>query len=58
MSDNLDRKQPQDANKINVHESWELEYWTRTLGVTTKQLKDAVDAVGTSAKKVKEHLGK
>ena len=27
MSDNLKIKQPQDPNKINVNQDWELTYW-------------------------------
>jgi hypothetical protein len=58
MSDNLTKKRPQDASKINVHEAWELEYWCKEMGVTAQQLKDAVAKVGTSVSAVKKHLGK
>ncbi len=58
MADDLSKKQPQDPTKINVHEAWELEYWTKKFGVTAQQLKDAVAMVGTSTQKVKEYLGK
>lgn len=58
MSDDLSKKRPQDATKVNVHESWELEYWSKKFGVTKEQLKKAVEAVGVSAEAVKKHLGK
>ena len=58
MSDDLSKKQPQDASKINVHETWELEYWTKKLGVTAAKLKATVDAVGTSVSAVEQHLKK
>ena len=58
MSDDLKKKSPQDAAKINVHEKWELEYWHKKFDVTAQELKDAVAAVGTSVEKVKQHLGK
>lgn len=58
MSDNLNKKRPQDASKINIHEAWELRYWCEELGVTEAQLKNAVHTVGTSAAAVKKHLGK
>lgn len=58
MSDDLSKKRPQDATKVNVHESWELEYWSKKFGVTKEQLKNAVKAVGVSAEAVKKHLGK
>ena len=58
MSDDLTKKRPQDASKINVHESWEAEYWCKALGVTKDQLVAAVKAVGVSAAAVRRHLGR
>lgn len=58
MSDDLSKKRPQDATKVNVNESWELEYWSKKFGVTKDQLKNAVKAVGVSAAAVKKYLGK
>ncbi|MDM1556117.1 DUF3606 domain-containing protein [Chryseobacterium indologenes] len=58
MSDDLSKRRPQDASKINVNEYWELEYWSKELGVTKEQLKEAVRAVGTSVAAVKRYLGK
>jgi hypothetical protein len=40
--------------RININEDYEVRYWT--LGVTEQRLSDAVNAVGTSAKKVREQL--
>ncbi len=56
MSDNLQNRGPADASKINVHESWEGQYWTHKFGVTKEQLEAAVQAVGTSARAVEEHF--
>jgi Protein of unknown function (DUF3606) len=58
MADDLHKRRPQDSNKINVHEEWELHYWSQELGVTPQQLKDAVAVAGTSVTAVKKHLGK
>ncbi|MBP2498990.1 hypothetical protein ABID82_006561 [Methylobacterium sp. PvP062] len=58
MVDDLTIKQPQDPTKINIHEKWEVAYWTKKWSVTEKQLKDAVAAVGVSTAKVAAHLGK
>jgi len=58
MSDDLNKRRPQDATKINVNESWELDYWSKELGVTKERLKEAVRAVGTSVEDVKHYLGK
>ncbi|MEM5368959.1 DUF3606 domain-containing protein [Paraburkholderia azotifigens] len=58
MADNLKIRQPQDRTKINVHESWELTYWTQQLGVSADILKRAVQAVGPGVEAVKQYLGK
>ena len=58
MGDNLENRGPQDRDRINVNEDYELDYWTKTLGVTREQLRAAVAAAGTEAAKVRAHLGK
>lgn len=58
MSDDLSKRRPQDATKVNVNESWELNYWSKKFGVTKERLKEAVKAVGTSVAAVKRYIGK
>jgi hypothetical protein len=58
MADNLKDRGPQDRSRINVNESWELQYWTKELGVSEEQLRTAVETAGTSAEAVRKHLGK
>lgn len=58
MSDDLNKRRPQDASKVNVHEDWEVRYWCREFGCTEAQLKAAVKAVGVSAAAVRRHFGK
>lgn len=58
MSDDLSKRRPQDAAKVNVNEIWELEYWSKKFGVTKERLKEAVKTVGTSAVAVQKYLGK
>jgi hypothetical protein len=58
MSDDLTRRRPQDASRINMGEDYEVRYWTSKFGVTRAQLQAAVNAVGTSAAAVARHLGK
>lgn len=58
MSDNLKDRGPQDRSRINVHESWELEYWSKKFGVSHDRLKQAVEKVGVSAHAVEENLKK
>lgn len=57
MSDDLTRKGPEDPTKINVNQSWEVDYWIDELGVAARQLRDAVNAVGPLVVDVKLHLG-
>ncbi|MDB5748054.1 MAG: hypothetical protein JWP72_2902 [Massilia sp.] len=56
MSDNLQKSGQQDRSRINVHEEWEVRYWTEALGVDREQLERAVAAVGVSADAVRAHL--
>src|SRR4051812_1738973 len=58
MADDLTNRGPSDRSKVNVHEDWEVRWWCGKWNVTRAQLVAAVNAVGTSAKKVAEHLGK
>lgn len=58
MSDDLKKKGPADKSRINVNESWELEWWCKELGCTEKELRAAVKAVGVMAADVRKHLGK
>lgn len=58
MADDLSKRGPQDAQRVNVNELHEVRYWTRTLGVTEAQLRSAVAAAGVEAKDVRTYLGK
>ena len=58
MPDDKSKRQPQDGQRINVHEDYELRDWSKKLGVTPEKLKQVVQQVGPMADKVKEHLGK
>ncbi len=58
MSDDLNKRRPQDASKVNVHEAWEVNWWCAEFKCTKAQLIAAVNAVGVSAARVKSYLGK
>ena len=47
-----------DRNRINIHEDYELRYWTKELGVTPEKLKQTVEKVGVMASEVRKALGK
>lgn len=56
MSDNKNKKRPLDAFKINIHEDYELRYWSKTLKVSADELIEAVNKVGPQASKVRQYL--
>lgn len=58
MSDDKTKRRPQDASKINIHEPYEVNYWTAKWNITKSQLVTAVKAVGVSSSAVARHLGK
>ena len=56
MADDTTKTAPQDASRINIHEDYEVRYWTKRFGVTAEQLRAAVTKVGTSANAVEQEL--
>ena len=58
MSDDLSKRGPQDAAKVNVHEDWEVRYWCKAFGCTPDALRAAVNIVGVSSAAVRQYFGK
>lgn len=58
MSDDLTIREPQDKLKINRHEAYEVNWWTKKFGCTKAQLFAAIDKVGVMAKDVETQLKK
>jgi hypothetical protein len=56
MGDDLKKKRPQDASKVNIHEPWEVNYWCGEFNCTKVQLEAAVKSVGVSAEAVRRYL--
>ena len=56
MSDDKSTAHGQDRQRINVHQDYELRDWARSLNTTPERLKEAVQAVGDRAEKVREYL--
>jgi uncharacterized protein DUF3606 len=54
---NLTKKAQPDRSKINMHEPYEIKYWTHALGVSKDELQNAVDKVGNAAAAVRKELG-
>ena len=58
MSDNLQDRGARDRSRINVNEEWELRYWTKELGLSEDELRQAVKEAGTTVEAVRRHVGK
>jgi len=56
MPDNLKRKQPEDPEKININQQWEVDYWCDNLGCSEELLRRAVEKVGPMVSDVKRWL--
>ena len=55
--DSLTKREQPDRSKINMHESYEVKYWTHQLGISRDRLQQVVDKVGNSAAAVRKELG-
>jgi len=58
MADDLSNRGNQDRSRVNVHEKWEVDYWTKKWGVTRDQLATAAKEVGVSVAAIAKKLGK
>jgi hypothetical protein len=56
--DSKDKVGSPDRDRINVNENYEVEYWSKELGVSPDKLRQVVKDAGTSVKAVKEYLNK
>ena len=56
MSDDLHNRGPQDRSRISLSEKWEVQYWTKELGVSKEELEQAVKSAGNSVNAVRQHL--
>ena len=56
MADDKKNTGPADDKRINVHEDYEVAYWTKKFGSTKQQLIDAIKAVGVMATDVEKYL--
>ena len=57
MSDDTTKRGGQDRKRINIHQDYELRDWAKSLNTTPERIKEAVQAVGDRADKVREYLG-
>ena len=57
MPDDRRRRGPQDRMRINMGEDYEVEYWTKTFGISKDRLVEIVNKVGDSVQAVRRELG-
>ncbi len=58
MADDKNIRGPADATRINIHQDWEVQYWTDKFGCTKAQLVACVQRVGVMATDVQACLAK
>jgi hypothetical protein len=58
MPDDKSNRGPADRSRINIHEDYEVKYWTEKWGITAAKLREAVGAVGVMSHNVATYLGK
>ncbi len=56
MSDDLNNRGPQDRSRINMSEKWEVQYWTKELGVSEEELRQIIQQAGNNVTAVRQHL--
>ena len=54
--DNKSKTGKSDDSRINVNESYELQYWSEKLNLSREELRNAVKAVGSDVKEVSQYL--
>jgi hypothetical protein len=56
MSDPRIHRPDHDRLRIDLRAGWELDYWTRKLGVSREELAKAVEIVGDRAQEVADYI--
>jgi predicted RNA-binding protein YlqC (UPF0109 family) len=58
MADDLSDRGQQDRSRINMNEKWEVQYWTRELGVSEDELRQIIQKSGNSVTAVRQQLNR
>ena len=56
MSDDKTKRRPQDASRVNIHEPYEVTYWTSHFNCTKDELIAAVHEVGTYVSAIEKYF--
>jgi Protein of unknown function (DUF3606) len=57
MPDDKQQSGPQDRKRISLNEDYEVQYWTKALGVSKDKLTELVEQHGNSVEKIRHALG-
>ena len=57
MPDDKSKAHGQDRERIDITQDYELRDWAKALNTTPERVKEAVQAVGDRADKVREYVG-
>jgi hypothetical protein len=58
MADDLKKTGRHDDERINVDQDHEVRYWAEKFGLSSQQLREAVNAAGPMVKDVQRHLNR
>ena len=58
MSDSLSMNAPNDSQRINLRQHYEVQYWTKKLDITAEKLAEIISVVGNSVDAVRTHVGR
>jgi len=58
MSDDTSKRGAQDRSRINLGEEYEVQYWTKELGISRERLEQLVREHGDSVEEIREALRK
>jgi hypothetical protein len=58
MSDDKNKRGPADRARINITESYEVQYWSEKFGISPETLRNAVNKVGVMSADVEAYLKK
>ena len=58
MADNLKETREPDGSRINIEQDDEVSYWSKELGISPNELRQAVEHAGPMVTDVRQHLNR
>lgn len=56
MSDDSNRRSPEDPTRININHEWELDYWADKFGISQEEFISAIRTVGVLVYELERYL--